>query len=399
MSKNRSGHVQKQKEANNFNIKIENIKTEAIGIDFNDEYLKELNSYITKHCGIKNPSELLPKVKFDKLTFTLSNCYVEFANAIRRILIEELPTRVISLDEKDIVTDDVFILSDLLIRNVSLIPVSQMIHVNNNINDKYKKCSEDNFDDIIETEREIGEMDKKFVCELDVKNETTEIIDVKASDIEHKNDIIPNKNVIFARLYRNKHLKFKASYVSNYGYVNGCHCMLSNVHYEIKDNVKPYDIITDLGNRSITYDPTDFLISFTTKSNVSLQRVIQLVYFEFMKKLLNCKKNILLYKETQSKEEKELNYYYSDELEVHTNDKRTKFTFKGEYLTLSGVIAKRCYHLDPKVEFCTYTINRFDDNNGIVKIKHPNCTQLMLDSVQQCIDDVQIFKDTILSQL
>lgn len=372
-------------------LQVKNIKTEVIELKPN-EYLKKINSYITKHCKIADPMKLLPTKPYEKMTFELHDTYAEFANSIRRILVEELPTKVLLVDERNIETDDRFVISDLLIRNITLIPINQELdHIDS-------KKIRDSTIDTAESISQIGISEKnddnKTEVSLDIFNKNSYIIDVKAKDLKTNVALIPNDNIIVMRLHPNKHIKInKIKIDTSYSWINGCYCMLGSVKYKKIDDVKDYDIITDQGNRSITYDPQSFRISFTTKGNISLKRVIELLYLEFLKKLVFCRKNITEY---ESNKQNNSNYYYSDHLEVHIDENYSKYSFKNEYITLVGAVAKRCYILDPEVTFCAFTAERFDSNVGIIKIKHSNPNKLLIDAVNHCIEDLIKLKNALL---
>jgi hypothetical protein len=132
------------------NLKIENQKQQKT------PELDAIVKVMEKH-GVKNPYDLLPKSIKHKVSFTLNNTFSAFANALRRTLVDDIPTYSMHVEEKDVVTDDEFVsgISDVLIKNLALTPIMQS-------------------DDIMKTHE----------LYLYVHNTTTEIIDVKARDIQ-----------------------------------------------------------------------------------------------------------------------------------------------------------------------------------------------------------------------
>jgi hypothetical protein len=101
---------------------------------------------------------MLPKTPYHEVDFELHNTYSGFANAIRRILVEEMDVICLDTNETHLRTDDEFIsgTSDVLMKNIGLLPCNQ--HINVKDFDKYSIY-------ILKT------------------NKTTDIIPIKASDI------------------------------------------------------------------------------------------------------------------------------------------------------------------------------------------------------------------------
>ena len=130
--------------------------------------LKEIFDSMVKN-GIENPMNLLPTSPWYEMSFRLSNTYSGFANGIRRVLMEEIPTKCLDFNENIYETDDEFILIDKIQKDINLIPINQ------------------DFD-----EKEIN----KYTINLYKYNKSNKIIDVKASDIDIIIDSKSNKNTI-----------------------------------------------------------------------------------------------------------------------------------------------------------------------------------------------------------
>jgi len=158
-------------------LKISDIKI----TDNSTKPSKELDDIFgtMKKFGIENPESLLPQVPSYNVEFKLKNTHVGFANAIRRILIEELPVKCMDFDEKELETDNDFILSDKLIKNLNLIPIRQEIDM-----DEYNR----------------------YTIFLYKYNDTDDIIEVNASDIkiaiDGNNDIDNNLLITYIIVYR-----------------------------------------------------------------------------------------------------------------------------------------------------------------------------------------------------
>jgi hypothetical protein len=119
-----------------------------------------------KANGYSEGYELLPKKPGYDVDFELHNTYSGFANAIRRVIIEEIPVFCLNTDESKLRTDDEFIsgTSDVLLKNINLTPIMQNV----DIDDYQSKC-----------------------IYLLKTNRTTEIIDIMAKDL-----IIGNRTAV-----------------------------------------------------------------------------------------------------------------------------------------------------------------------------------------------------------
>ena len=74
--------------------------------------------------------ELLPKTFIaEEMTFELENASVAFTNALRRVIVGEVPTKCLTCNQDDIVTNDIYIKSvvEFLVRRIRLIPINQEI--------------------------------------------------------------------------------------------------------------------------------------------------------------------------------------------------------------------------------------------------------------------------------
>ncbi len=106
-------------------VKVEDLKINDFKIEKTPE-LDQIVELMSKY-GIENGYDFLPKSVKKQVSFTLTNTNSAFANAIRRTLVEDIPTTCMVVDEKGIITDDVFIsgMSDVLIKNIALVPIYQ----------------------------------------------------------------------------------------------------------------------------------------------------------------------------------------------------------------------------------------------------------------------------------
>lgn len=366
------------------NLQVKNLSIIKKNINETKE-LKEIFDSMVKN-GIENPMNLLPTSPWYEMSFRLSNTYSGFANGIRRVLMEEIPTKCLDFNENNYETDDEFILIDKIQKDINLIPINQ------------------DFD-----EKEIN----KYTINLYKYNKSNKIIDVKASDIDiiidsksnrntiklnyNKNNsinikkLIPDPNIIISVLRPGKFISIK-----KFTLVEGL-CKNDASKFSLLDDVtykpiveNPFDSLKHKGTRSIQTNPTEFDIKISTASNISILSLTNKLCNVIINKLKNAKHNIEEYIKSEEKSD-----YYSDNFEVHIYDNIKKYKFHGEYITLSYMLAQRCYLLDKNILFCTPSVDRFDTEIAIIKLKHPDSDNLLISACDECVKDIEILRTEI----
>lgn len=343
--------------------------------DFKITKSSELDKFVkimAKH-GITDGYKLLPTSTKHIVKFQMNNTYSAFANAIRRVLTEEIETKSLNVLESNIQCDDEFILgmNDLLMKNLSLVPVYQTGDFI------------DSFDNY-----------KTF---LNVYNNTNDVIDVKVSDIEcysKKNKstdsllskLVPDSNITLIRLRPGKFLKLTSIVLQsgkacdNYAKFS----LLNNVKYAPLD-IDPYDQFTKKGTKSIEVDCKQFALEFTTCGNISPHDTISKVVDVLSADLLDIKKKITIYSGVKLD-----TYYRGEACEVEISDDVYNYKFPGHYITVVCAIAMRCFKLDENILFCSATVERFDSVIGIIRIKHANPNKIVIAAIDACLEDLQI---------
>ncbi len=340
-------------------VKIE--KFEIKEKSYDSKEMEELKELIIKNTNIKSKEEindLLPKSRNYIISFDLIDSFTGFANGIRRILVEELDVICVTCDDKDIVTNDEFILSDRIIKNLNLLALNQDIN-NHDVTFKLEKI-----------------------------NRTNKIIDVNVSDlvpITKNNTNIsyyyPDNNISIARLRPNKKIAISNIHIIKGKSKNdaGCFSLLSNIVYE-PFGIEPYNITTGQGSRSINSNYTKFHFRLTTCGNILPKTIFNLLFNELFIRLNNCLNMLEMYLNNKSDVNSVLEVIRGDENE---------YRFSGEYLTMSKMLSQKCHNLDPSSLFVTGSINRYDDEIAVIRIKHPDSDKLLRDSIIDCIDDAK----------
>lgn len=339
-------------------MNITEIKQETHQVDE-----KKLDKYISamKSNGIKNPVDMLPKSKWHSLSFLLTDTYSSMANAIRRVLMEELLVTCLTIDEFTIETDDEFIVSDVLKKNINLLPCNQTYNTSSKSLSLYKY------------------------------NKTNKVIDVKAKDLSNK-DVVSDLNITICQLRPGKYVKIKnITFEQGYAKDNAAKfSLLDNITYEIV-GVEPYDIFKDTGKRSIEYDPTKFRISFTTTGNISIKQTIDLLHDTLIHKLTRARDYLTEYSKTDQNQK----YYYVDGFEVTLTEDIYIYKFHNEYVTLANMLAQQCYLLDKNILYCVPSVDRYDNEFAYIKLKHADATKLLINACDECIKDVNKLTSTL----
>lgn len=398
--------------------KILDFKIEKKTLEHNAK-LKQLLTAMRTHDI--DGAKYLPDAEYETCSFRLSNSYSGFANAIRRVLMSEIPTRClhvtqyINLEDSKIpsaiYTDDEFIrgTTDVVIKNINSIPIMQDIDFS------------------------------KYSFYLYVVNQTHNVINVRASDIrsrlpssktmivtggkpnivkkiveadsvpshftvpqeiiyEEKNAIdirslIPNPNITIARLRPGKTI-----FISNFIFETGISLfdaakftLLDSIIYRI--NAPHY---VDGGQRSIAQSVNDFYLEFTTAGNISSISVLNKAIEVLQQYMLNIKKTI-----------EPLNiggqlFYANDEVSVSCVSHLYTYKFKRHYFTSMNLLAQQCMRLDPSCVFCAANVESYDTRNaarddirtGILKLKHLEPNKLIIAAADAVISELATFKKT-----
>lgn len=316
--------------------------------------------------------ELLPTYSWHKVSFELKKAYSSLANGIRRTLMAEMDVKCLNFDREDLETTDDFIISDLLQKNINLVPINQ------------------DFD-----------LDGVSV-ELNLKNNNNHIIDINLSHIsiinnktksEYKhNYLFPEPNISIGLLSPDKQIKIKKFKIET----GKCKqdaakfTLLNNVSYEILD-MEPYDVFTGKGDRSISKNPEHFRIGFKTKGNIEAKEVMQNCCATMTRYLNDIKDEMDKYIEYLKN--KNNIYYNSENLEVINNNDLMIYKINRQYLTICNMIAQKIYLLDNNISYCNASVEGLNVERGIIKIKHPEPNKIFLDAITAIILDIQIISD------
>lgn len=385
-------------------LKIEKLKIEEVKIHKTPE-LDAVVKLMEKH-GTPNGYELLPKSAKHHVSMQLDNTYSAFANAIRRTLVEDIPTYSLLVDEKDIITDDEFIagMSDVLIKNIGLVPIMQSgAIIDNQVNydihlDVFNKSSEIidvKVRDMVITAKKTRGGGADSALDINIEDELDESIeevktykvkDSKKSNMQEIdiNKLTPDNNILLMRLRPGKHLKIRNIQIQmgTSAVDAGKYSLLNNISYEPL-GVVPYDQFTGKGTRSIDHDCSSFVIKFSTCGNITPKEVMQRVHHKLTSDLVDLKKKIQLYVDAGAG-----SYYSGQDCEVTLTDDVYNFKLIGHYISELYMISMCCYKLDENIPFCAATVERYDSIVGLLRIKHADYTKILMKAIETCQKDL-----------
>lgn len=406
-------------------LKVDKVQIEEIKIRKTPE-LDAIVKLMAQN-GISDGYSLLPTSTKHKVSMQLNNTYSAFANAIRRTLVEDIPVWSLGVHETDILTDDEFIsgMNDVLVKNLGLVPIMQTgkvidapdkydlyLYVFNNTNEiidvkasdinivlkttkKSKKKGgaqkETDVDNTtVDEDADIDEDNATVDVDADIDLDTEIELDNKTNASTKKEfNLIPDDNILLMRLRPGKYLKLRNIFPQSGTSAQDAskYSLLNNVSYEPLD-MNPYDQFTGKGTRSIEHDCKSFLLEFSTCGNIEPKQVIQLAHKKLVSNLEDIRKKIQLYIDKGI-----TSYYSGQDCEVTLQDEVYNFKFVGHYISELFMIAMNCLKLDDNVPFCAATVERYDSVVGLLRIKHADFTKLLLKSIDVCIKDLDIFLD------
>ena len=349
-------------------LKINNLKIDEISFTKKNND-KNFNRCL-EYAKMINPKymEFLPINSKYSVSFELTNTTTDFANFIRRSLMDEVVVYSMTVVDTDIMTDDRFILADYLKKNIELVPFSQNI-----------------------TESDI----KDLTISIDIKNTTDDLRTIYTGDIDiyiksKKVDISKyiSTTIALIQLRPSTFLKIDNITISSgqAKYDSGQFLLLSNISYEILDVVPLLEGKHETkGESSLNSEPAHFRIGYRTHRNISPKKVMIKCCNEMIRRFTNIQKEL-------SQINKSEKVHFSDLIELETKGDVKIFHFKNEYWTVSNVISKYCFMAFKDIQFVCSGIVHPSTEESVVKIKHTEPVKI----IQTAIKNILIDLNTVL---
>ena len=349
-------------------IKVTNIKIDEIGLNkktFKDfdkcvEYAKLINSDYEKY---------LPTKPQHRVQFEITKTNSDFANCIRRFLLDEIYVYSMNVDTNEIETNDKFILSDLLKKNIEIIPfIQDLTYI------EYKNLN-------ISLHLKNNTMNNIKVCTRDIK--------VTENNKEIDSDKLFSQNITISILRPNTTLSVK-----NITITKGCakkdagkYCLLSNLSYEIMD-VEPIEEnkYEKTGISSLVSNPAHFKFGYKTHRNIEPKKIMNLCCVALIDRFNNIVKELDNIKQDTIT-------HFSDLIELETRGDMKLYHFKNEYWTIANIIARYCYLEFTDIKYVCACILHPSIEESIVKIKHDESVKIIKNAIKNILVDINILKD------
>lgn len=345
-------------------VKVKNIKVTNIPFKQNNDNFKKCINYIKSIVSELELENCMPNIDKQKISFELLDTNVDFANTIRRFIMDEIPVISMNVDDEKIVTDDRYILTDNLKKNIEMLRISQEIPID-------------------------------AICSLTIENKTDEIIPIYSKDI-----VIVNKSkklntsdylcntIQIDRLRSGCTLNIpNITIVSGLGkHDSGKFLLISNIGYEILDvEPKNQTKFKTEGNSSLTSDPSHFRLEITNHRNIDITKIMPICCSIILNRITIIKQHII----EIDKDDK----YITEYINIEKKGDITIIHLIGEYWTLSNLISRYCFLSCNDIQFVSPGIIHPATETSIVKIRHPNAIKVVLDSLSKIIDDVTVVHD------
>lgn len=341
-----------------------------------DDQFKKQDDAMKKCLELISAKELialLPKNTRYTVRFRLEDANSQLANAIRRCLVDELPTLSMTFNlmhdntgkPADIITDlrtndkHIFGKCDYLKKRIEGIPIKQNI-----IPDEWK-------------------------ISMEVNNNTTDLMDITSAHFKviHKGkqvdpSVLMYPNYIIMRIYPKCSLRISnIRIVEGTGLMNAnCFKYITNVYYEIED--KPMVRINGKyeGKSSMVSDYKTFIMGYSTyRNNVAAADPIKQscrVLVERLETILSEWKKI---------KDGEL----SDKIQVNKVAESFIINIEGETYTLANLIYYYVFQEMPSIEFASGGIKHMDKVGAVIIIKNSEYMKLFANAVKAAIADLQ----------
>lgn len=343
-------------------VKIKNFKDDVIDFSkINTPAMIRCKKYI-ENAGMR-PEMLYPPIRH-KVSFELYETTVEFANTIRKCLLDELSIKSMTFDDANLSTDDRYILSDFLKKNIESIPISQ---THNNL--KISLHKENHTNDIISV----------YSHDISIQDAKTK------KSVNSKEVFAPN--VVIISLQPGKFIDISnIDVVEGITYTDACKfAAVSAIEYEILDMVPLQQMPNGetIGASSLVSNPSHIRMGFTTYGNITPKALLAKV-FDVLTKRINLILDEL--KKVSS------NSYFSDKIKVEYKNNMWFIYIDDEFWSIGRLLAKYAYLEDSQIPFITAGIIHPNTNKCYLKIKHADPIKVLKNASAQILTDLKIIK-------
>ena len=269
---------------------------------------------------------LAPTITGSECSFTLHGVDNAFANAIRRVISAELSVRYLHCEYEDLITDDPFVIPEMITKRLKQIPLMQTA------NGTYA---------------------------LHVENNSLETLDVKTKDLRGSLGAI-NQNITIVTLQPGCKISFRCTIASARGYEIGSGmCAVAVNCVSLAKDIEPFNLYTEKGVKSQMCDPRVWEIRFKTNGTEKPSHIVQRACDDIVERLNRL--TGLLYT-------------------IQENEEEYHIRVQNESDTIGNLIMKSVCDQYPDVDSITYTVPTVE-RSLLIKIKYADDVVAMLKNV------------------
>lgn len=302
---------------------------------------------------IKDPeiNKLLPKtLRPQSFQCEIANVDFAMANALRRVIVSEMPARALKCEHANIKTNNDFILNDMLANRIRLIPIDQ--------------------------KTPLGE---KF--SLDIINNTEHLLEVKSGDMKGARGKLPfNETFTLTTLEPTKFLRIdKITVVEGYGYMPGeaGHILAFNVACVALDQT-PINLLDPKAPRGISCsmaNPKRHSLTFNTNGTMPPKKILSMACDILQQRLRNVIDLIPT---------------------IFPSEDTYNLVIAGETDTIGNLLMKTIHELYADITAVTYTIDHMS-HRMILKIRSDEEVSVIItEAVKYNIKIIDVLKKQIM---
>lgn len=294
--------------------------------------IKDLNNIKKKYPNI--PDSLFPNFYHKVLRFELIDAKTSFANAIRRVCLNELEMKYLNLKD-DIIVDSKDHIFQVLANRICQIPILQNIKTNT-----------------------------EFY--LNVKNDTSELMHVMTDQIKNTNNkdntIYFNQNIKVCTLKPNTSIKMNFNIKTGYGCIDGKYSACC-VEYDILD--------ADYNKPSVGQTNKHFALGIESFGNIEPVDLIKKTCSTLTDRLLKIQQNIS-----------------TSNINITVQNNIHQYQIDNESHTISKLLTEYIYNQNPNIELINDEQLRVPDNKIYINIIHPDPNNAIISAITSIISDL-----------
>lgn len=280
------------------------------------------------------PKNYYPDLLHKRLSFTLSNANVAFANAIRRCCINELEMKYLNVSKFTL--SEKYNIPQVIENRINQIPILQTI-----------------------------EDDKIF--KLKVSNDTDENLDVYTASFNCKPYF--NENIKICTIRPNAKLEIELNIKKGKGIDDGKFSACSIIY-----NILDIDTTTSTLNQH----NKEFYICIETNGNIEPKEIINMFEKSLTERLNIIKNNII-----------------NKKVNIIINNEIIQYEINNASHTISNLLVQYIYQLYPTIDIVNDEYITVPDDKFYLCLIHQNPEKVIISAIDKIIDDLQKFNKMI----